>query len=259
MTSQSSASGTSSISQALNNNQVFNPNLLPLEGFSMGGNAFFDLTGPLGVGTWDEAMLLSPNSWPSDPSITGATSQMEAVSHPIYQLPLGHQSSGPLVEATPMHKPRGSFQSLQSSGPQQPEPASTSPFSTENALNEGVDEGFLLNAFLQMLMPPILTPVEVGPKWDSTRAFFETMATESLVVRSAIMAFAAMQMQRSGLGGDVIKTNWRPLYDSAARHLSIALAKNRKEGETDGVKIALKYILASFFLLTYTDVSDAFR
>ncbi|KAF1958782.1 hypothetical protein CC80DRAFT_591688 [Byssothecium circinans] len=210
-------------------------------------NAFFDFSGPLGIGTWHEAMLLSPNSWPLDPSLTGAGPQMETIPQPVDQVPLGHQSSDPFAES-------GSIQSIPDLGPHQPEPTSTSPFSAENAPNGTVDEDFLLNTFLQMLMPPILTPVEVGPKFASTRAFFGSMATESLVVRSAIMAFAAMQMQRSGLGGDVMKTDWRPLYDRAAWHLLSALAKKRKEEDTDGLKIALKYILASLFLLTYTNL-----
>lgn len=89
----------------------------------------------------------------------------------------------------------------------------------------------------------------------STRAFFDSMAMESLVVRSAIMAFAAMQMQRSGLGGDMMKIDWRPLYDSAARHLSSAMASKRKDEGSDG---ELKHILASLFLLVYTDVSRTF-
>jgi hypothetical protein len=81
------------------------------------------------------------------------------------------------------------------------------------------------------------------------------MAAESPVVRSAIMAFAAMQMQRSGIGGDTIKVDWRPLYDSAARQLSSALARKRQEEHGDAQKMGLKYILAALFLLTYTDVS----
>lgn len=71
------------------------------------------------------------------------------------------------------------------------------------------------------------------------------------------MAFTAMQMQRSGLGGDVMKTDWRPLYDNAARNLSSALANKRKEEGKEGVKTPLKYFLASLFLLTYTDVSPS--
>lgn len=199
-------------------------------------------------------MLLSPNSWPSDHSINEAPHPPDAIAQPIYQLPLGHQSSGPIVEAS-----RGRAQSIPERGPLQSEPVSTSPFSAEIAPNGTVDEDFLLNTFLQMLMPPILATTEIGPKWATTRAFFGSMASESPVVRSAIVAFAAMQMQRSGLGGDVLKTDWRPLYDSAARHLSSALAKKRKEEEVDGVKVPLKFVLASLFLLTYTDVSSAPR
>lgn len=144
--------------QANSLQQPFNPNLLPLDGFSMGTNAFFDFSGPLGIGTWDEAMLLSPNSWPTDPTITSATSQMDVVPQPIYQLPLGHRSSGPLIDDASLHRPRESIQSV----PERPDPASTSPFSTENGPNGSVDEDFLLSTFLQMLMPPILTPVEIG-------------------------------------------------------------------------------------------------
>ena len=122
----------------------------------MGNNAFFDFSGPLSMGTWDEAMLLSPNSWPSDPSLSGTATQ------PIYELPLGHQSSGPHMEATSMHRPRRSIQSVPERGPYPPDPTSTSPFSAENVPNANVDEDLLVNTFLQMLMPPILTPVEIG-------------------------------------------------------------------------------------------------
>lgn len=84
------------------------------------------------------------------------------------------------------------------------------------------------------------------------------MAAEAPVVRSAIMAFAAMQMQRSGMGGEALKTDWRPIYDTAARHLSAALAKRRKAQGSETPKSGLKHILASLFLLTYTDVCHAF-
>lgn len=223
----------------------------------MGSNGFFDFSGSLGMGTWDEAMLLSPNSWPADPPMSIGNTQMGGTPQPIYQLLLGHQSAGPLIEAGTV-RPRGggSMQSIPDRGQHHVDPASTSPFSTENIPSGNVDENFLLNTFLQMLMPPILTPVEVGPKFDSTRAFFGTMAAESPIVRSAIMAFAAMQMQRSDLGGDVMKTDWRPLYDTAARQLSNALTRMRKGEEGETPKSSLKHFFASFFLLTYTDVSE---
>ncbi|KAF2854702.1 hypothetical protein T440DRAFT_241165 [Plenodomus tracheiphilus IPT5] len=230
-----------------------NANLPPLDAFGMGNASFFDFSGGLGTGTWDEAMLLSPNSWPVDPSV-GVPSHLDTSSQPLYHLPLGHHSSGPLLEST-SGKPRagGSIHSLPDRGPHQIDAASTSPFSTENVSNGHVDEDFLLNTFLQMLMPPILTPVE--PKWTSTRSFFANMAAESPIVRTAIMAFAAMQMQRSGLGGDVMRADWRPLYDTAATQLSNALASARGEDGTEKpVKNGLKHILAAFFLLTYIDL-----
>lgn len=233
----------------------FNPNtnLPPLDAFGMGNSSIFDFSGGLGMGTWDEAMLLSPNSWPVDPS-AGAPSHMDATPQPLYHLPYGPQSSGPLPGSSP-GRPQagGSRPSLPDRGPPHVDPASTSPFSTENVANGHVDEDFLLNTFLQMLMPPILTPVE--PKWASTRAFFANMAAESPIVRTAIMAFAAMQMQRSSLGGDAMKADWRPLYESAARLLSNALARVRSEGGTEKlVKNGVKHILAAFFLLTYIDL-----
>jgi hypothetical protein len=224
--------------------------LQSLDGFGMNGNAFFDFSGPLGVGTWDEAMLLSPNSWPADPTMTGQSIQMDIVPQQIHHLTMGHYSSGPRPPTSRGHG--GSVSSVPERSAHQPDPNSTSPFSSEGQpLAEGEDE-FLVNTFLQMLMPPILTPVETGPKWASTRAFFGAMATESPMVRLAVMAFAAMQMQRSGLSNET-KRDWRPLYDNASRQLSSALAKRRKGDELG--KDGLKYILASIFLLTYTDVS----
>lgn len=127
----------------------------------MNGSAFFDFTGPLGFGAWDEAMLLSPNSWPADPTIAAATSHLDTVPQPIYQLPLGHQSSGPLASAAPT-TPQTSVRAVIERPGQQQDPASTSPFSHEGTNNGSVDGDMLVNTFLQMLMPPILTPVEIG-------------------------------------------------------------------------------------------------
>lgn len=140
---------------------IYHSNVTPMEGFGMNGSAFFDYSGPLGFSAWDEAMLLSPNSWPTDPTIAAATSHLDTVPQPIYQLPLGHQPSGPLVAAAPA-TPRTSFQAITERPGQQPDPASTSPFSHEGTQIGTVDGDLLVNTFLQMLMPPILTPVEIG-------------------------------------------------------------------------------------------------
>lgn len=142
--------------------QIYGSGATPIEGFGMNGNAFFDFSGPLGFSTWDEAMLLSPNSWPTDPAIAAATSHYDSIPQPIYQLPLGHQSSGPLVSAE-SSTPRASLHTTSTDRTgQQHDPASTSPFSHEGTQNGTADGDLLVNTFLQMLMPPILTPVEIG-------------------------------------------------------------------------------------------------
>jgi hypothetical protein len=67
------------------------------------------------------------------------------------------------------------------------------------------------------------------------------------------MAFAAMQMHRSGYAIDQnMRTDWRPLYDHAARQLSSVLTKRAKGDEK--ILEGLKHILAALFLLTYTDL-----
>ncbi|KAF1993774.1 hypothetical protein P154DRAFT_449288 [Amniculicola lignicola CBS 123094] len=221
--------------------------------FGVNGSSFFDFSGPLGMGAWDEAMLLSPNSWPADPSLT-ANPSFDIVPQPIHpsQYNPGHQSNGSQFDGQSVQRERESIVSIPDRGHQHIEPASTSPFSSDGT---SADHEFLVNTFLQMLMPPILTPVEIGPKWASTRAFFGAMAADSVLVRSAIMAFAAMQIQRTGIGADgaAVKTDWRPIYDTAARQLSGALGRRRK-GADEKAQDSLKYVLAAAFLLTYTDL-----
>jgi hypothetical protein len=226
----------------------FSQGLSTLDGFGMNGNAFFDFSGPLGMGTWDEAMLLSPNSWPADPTMTGQYVPLDIVPRQIHQLTMGPNSPASRPPASREHG--GSISSIPERSVHQPDPNATSPFSSEGHSLAAGEDDYLINTFLQMLMPPILTPVELGPRFASTRAFFSAMAADSPLVRSAIMTFAAMQMQRSGLGNETWR-DWRPMYDGATRQLSGALAKRKgEEHRNDG----LKYILASIFLLTYTDL-----
>jgi hypothetical protein len=56
-----------------------------------GKQCVFQLLRP---GTQHEAMLLSPNLWPSDPSVNRAQHQMEAISQLLHQIPLDYQSTG---------------------------------------------------------------------------------------------------------------------------------------------------------------------
>lgn len=171
---------------------IYQSNVTPMEGFGMNGSTFFDFTGPLGFGAWDEAMLLSPNSWPADPTIAAATSHLDTVPQPIYQLPLGHQSSGPLVTATPT-TPRTSFQAVTERPGQHQDPASTSPFSHEGTQNGTVDGDTLVNTFLQMLMPPILTPVEIGtflrPGQNSCSFKIDRLHRSKVGIHSSVLRF----------------------------------------------------------------------
>jgi len=66
------------------------------------------------------------------------------------------------------------------------------------------------------------------------------------------MAFAAMQMKRNGMGGEAAHIDWRPLYDSAARQLHNRTAK--AQTPQDASKCNLTHMLATLFLLTYTDL-----
>ncbi|KAF2176574.1 hypothetical protein K469DRAFT_733677 [Zopfia rhizophila CBS 207.26] len=210
------------------------------DGFGLNGGGFFDFSGPLA--TWDEAMLLSPNSWPSDPSMTGASVPLLPTEpfHPAPSLTENAQVVRHAANVVPERSRDGA--------------TSTSPFSSEGTANpSSLNDDFLINTFLQMLMPPILTPVEIGPKWASTRAFFATMSAESPIVRLAIMAFAALQIQRSSMEG-VQRVDWRPLYDNASRQLSAVLGRGAKEGRIEGKGEGLKHVLAAMFLLTYTDL-----
>lgn len=143
---------------------TFGSNETTVEGYGMNGSTFFDFSGPLGFSTWDEAMLLSPNSWPTDPTIAAATSSYDSIPQPIYQLPIGHHPARTSVVATTT--PRASFQGTVERTVSQSDPASTSPFSHEGTQSGAVDGDALVNTFLQMLMPPILTPVEIGASLD---------------------------------------------------------------------------------------------
>lgn len=157
---------------------IYGSNVSPVEGFGLNGSTFFDFSGPLGFSTWDEAMLLSPNSWPTDPAIAAATSNYESIPQPIYQLPIGHQSAGPHLAGP--STPRASFQAVTERTGQQQDPASTSPFAHESTQSGSIDGDILVNTFLQMLMPPILTPVEIGAFINNWRLSNSTLTYDQV-------------------------------------------------------------------------------
>lgn len=122
---------------------------------------------------------------------------------------------------------------------QSPSAASTGP--TEN--------NSLVESFFNMKVPPILEPIETGPKWLSTRSLFETMSSESYMVRLAIMSFSAVQYQVSGTDPHM---DHRSFYDKASKELSRTLLECGKDVQL--VTQQLKHILATVFLLTYADL-----
>ncbi|KAI5456925.1 hypothetical protein BGZ63DRAFT_395115 [Mariannaea sp. PMI_226] len=96
--------------------------------------------------------------------------------------------------------------------------------------------------------PPILEPVENGPKWTSARTLFGTMASASVMVRWSIMAFTALQLQKS----EARDIDHRPFYDRAAKKLSENVSDSA--GGSLVAKVDLKYILTTIFLLAYIDL-----
>ncbi|CAP97300.1 Pc22g00120 [Penicillium rubens Wisconsin 54-1255] len=97
---------------------------------------------------------------------------------------------------------------------------------------------------LHLHLPPILDPVENGPRCASARELLENMATSSQMLRSSIAAFEAIQ---SGSGGG--PAGYQQHYENAATELS------QRFGESAGDVIIsdneLRYVLATIFFLTY--------
>ncbi|CAG7957360.1 unnamed protein product [Penicillium nalgiovense] len=93
-------------------------------------------------------------------------------------------------------------------------------------------------------LPPILDPVENGPRYASARELLESMASSSPMLRSSIAAFEAIQ---SGSGGG--PAGYQQHYENAATELS------QKFGEFAGDVIIsdseIRYVLATIFFLTY--------
>lgn len=116
-----------------------------------------------------------------------------------------------------------------------------SPSQQSSIANVDAEESFSLH------VPPILDPIENGPKCASVRALFGSMAAFSSMVRYSITAFAAIQTYTAGK-----KVDYRHYYDKAADELS---ERFHKSGERLTVNSnELKYVLTTIFFLTYINV-----
>lgn len=100
---------------------------------------------------------------------------------------------------------------------------------------------------LSLHVPPILDPIENGPKCASVRALFDSMASFSPMVRYSIAAFAVIQSYTTGK-----KADYQQYYDKAANELS---KRFHKFGESTTVNSnELRYVLTTIFFLTYINV-----
>lgn len=196
--------------------------------------------------TWDEAMLLSPSSWP-DYSMTTPLPQ------DLLPQSLGGTWSPPTLANTmsAMTSPQnGIIASTERHPPEESGAMATA--TTHLSSEEGsisMDNEYLLSSFLQIFFPPILAPVEIGPKWSTTRSFFSSMCSESPMVRLAVMAFSAFQLSASSSATQI---DYKPLYDSASHEI---YAEIRAENANVSGQKNLRHFLAALFLLTYADVS----
>jgi hypothetical protein len=102
---------------------------------------------------------------------------------------------------------------------------------------------------LHLHLPPILDPVENGPRCASARELLESMAASSTMLRSSIAAFEAIQ---SGNAGGMAE--YQQHYDNAATELSQKF--ERSPGEIIISNNELRYVLATIFFLTYINVSS---
>lgn len=102
---------------------------------------------------------------------------------------------------------------------------------------------------LHLHLPPILDPVENGPRCASARELLESMATSSPMLRSSIAAFEAIQSGSAGGTAD-----YQQHYDNAATELSQKFEKSA--GRITISNNELRYVLATIFFLTYINVGS---
>lgn len=107
----------------------------------------------------------------------------------------------------------------------------------------------LVEQFLGSDVPPILSTVEIGPRWTTTKMLLTTLANSSTMVRSAMMAFSALSVQPTE---QPTRTEHRALYDRAARDYTAFCKEAQNSGE-DG-RPDLKHALATAFFLACSDL-----
>ena len=106
----------------------------------------------------------------------------------------------------------------------------------------------LVEHFLASDVPPILASIEVGPRWTSTKALFASLASQSSMVRHAITAFSALQLEAQN---PAVRTEHQMLHSKASGQLSSYVV--RAQREPTKVAEELSCALAAAFFLSYAD------
>lgn len=134
-----------------------------------------------------------------------------------------------------------------STGSHQPNIDASSPASSVDGGGHALVEHFLASD-----VPPILASIEVGPRWTSTKMLFASLASQSSMVRHAITAFSALQLEAQN---PAVRSEHRILYSKASRQLSSYITS----AQTEPGKVApeLSSALAAAFFLAYADLLQA--
>lgn len=99
---------------------------------------------------------------------------------------------------------------------------------------------------LSLDLPPILDPIENGPKCASVKALFHRMATASPMFRAALSAFATIQASTTAA-----RVQYKRYYDQAAAALGERVDSNTGGSGKHG---DMRHVLATIFFLTYINV-----
>ncbi|KAI5237081.1 hypothetical protein E4T43_08203 [Aureobasidium subglaciale] len=109
-------------------------------------------------------------------------------------------------------------------------------------------EQLLLDYFEHSTVPPILAPVETQQQWSIMRRYFVVMASESSMVRSALLSFAALLLRR--LQHTHSNNESQRHHQDSAHHLSC------HAGTDDSTRPQREHLLATCFFLSYVDILE---
>lgn len=114
-----------------------------------------------------------------------------------------------------------------------------------------VSESELSDYFARSTAPPILAPLETSSRWSRMRKMLIYMCKKSEMVKNAVMAFAALQLESPRSGSRTIHTQYYALSRDMLTQILAEVSMDQKR-----LTVELRHILATVFLLTYIDLLD---